>query len=202
MISYLAVLVYRLDWSSRKLVQSSFTCTKDVFKLHNLQATVVRKDTEIEIWLNAKDSNYWKLHVHQVHVLRMRKGQHFAYILQIRSLKLINDFNNLQCNCKVNKFFLWTNPFLYNFDQSRSKIVPSSNFCFLSEKTFLLAKQEGFTLVLSQFVNFLTTINNKCNERRKNGFSQNHQIVTSSFLSHTPSFIFWDPWSMYVLHHF
>lgn len=201
-ISYLAVLVYRLDWSSRKLVQSSFTCTKDVFKLHNLQATVVRKDTEIEIWLNAKDSNYWKLHVHQVHVLRMRKGQHFAYILQIRSLKLINDFNNLQCNCKVNKFFLWTNPFLYNFDQSRSKIVPSSNFCFLSEKTFLLAKQEGFTLVLSQFVNFLTTINNKCNERRKNGFSQNHQIVTSSFLSHTPSFIFWDPWSMYVLHHF
>ena len=202
MISYLAVLVYRLDWSSRKLVQSSFTCTKDVFKLHNLQATVVRKDTEIEIWLNAKDSNYWKLHVHQVHVLRMRKGQHFAYILQIRSLKLINDFNNLQCNCKVNKFFLWTNPFLYNFDQSRSKIVPSSNFCFLSEKTFLLAKQEGFTLVLSQFVNFLTTINDKCNERRKNGFSQNHQIVTSSFLSHTPSFIFWDPWSMYVLHHF
>lgn len=116
--------------------------------------------------------------------------------------KLINDFNNLQCNCKVNKFFLWTNPFLYNFDQSRSKIVPSSNFCFLSEKTFLLAKQEGFTLVLSQFVNFLTTINDKCNERRKNGFSQNHQIVTSSFLSHTPSFIFWDPWSMYVLHHF
>ena len=105
MISYLAVLVYRPDWSSQKLVQSSVTCTKDLFKLHNLQATV-RKDTEIEIWLNTKESNYWQLQVHQVHVLRMRIRQHFAYILQIRSLKLMNDFNNLQCNCKVHKFFL------------------------------------------------------------------------------------------------
>ena len=78
----------------------------------------------------------------------------------------------------------------YNFDQSRSKIVPYSNFCFLSATTFLLAKQEGFTLVLSQFENFLTKTNDKCNERRKSGFSRNHQIVTSSLLSHTPSFIF------------
>lgn len=171
-------------------MQSSFTCTKDLFKLHILQDTVVRKDTEIEIWLNAKESNYWQLHVHQVHVLRMRMRQHFAYILQIRSLKLMNDFNNLQCNCKVHRVFLISNPFLYNFDQSRSKFVSSSNFCFLSAKTFLLAKQEGFTLVLSQFVNFLTKTNDKCNERRKSRFSQNHQIVTSSFLSHTPSFIF------------
>jgi len=57
--------------------------------LHNLQATVVRKDTEIEIWLNTKESNYWQLHVHKVHVLRMRIRQHFAYIIQIRSLKVM-----------------------------------------------------------------------------------------------------------------
>lgn len=116
--------------------------------------------------------------------------QHFAYILQIRSLKLMNDFNNLQCICKVHRVFLISNPFLYNFDQSRSKFVSSSHFCFLSAKTFLLATQECFILVLSQFVNFLTKTNDKCNERRKSRFSQNHQIVTSSFLSHTPSFIF------------
>ena len=120
-------------------MQSSFTCTKDLFKLHILQATVVRKDTEIEIWLNAKESNYWQLHVHQVHVLRMRMRKHFAYILQIRSLKLMNDFNNLQCNCKVHRVFLISNPFLYNFDQSRSKFVSSSNFLLFKCKNLLIS---------------------------------------------------------------